>query len=131
MLQLPSPKKFALVGILTVARRVPPYFGRHVNSGKENTMSKHLSIASVVAFTLIGGAAASAQDLPTYQAMGFPISPVQVSILGCSAQVQERGPITPFTMAGMPASPHQIAVLAPRKRETDERLASAKKPELR
>jgi len=102
-----------------------------MNSGKENTMSKHLSIASVVAFTLIGGIAASAQDLPTYEAMGFPISSVQVSILGCSAQVQEREPVTTFTMAGMPASPHQIAVLAPRKRETDERLASAKKTELR
>jgi hypothetical protein len=94
-------------------------------------MSKHLSIASVVAFTLIGGAAALAQDLPSYEAMGFPISPVQVSILGCSAQVQELGPMIEFTMAGMPASLHQIAVLTPRKRETDERLASAKKPELR
>jgi hypothetical protein len=125
-----SPKKFAVVGILTVARRVPSYFGRHVNS-KENTMSKHLSIASVVAFTLIGGAAAAAQDLPTYEVMGFPISPVQVSILGCSAQVQERAPVTAFTISGMPASPHQIAVLTPRKRETDERLASAKKTELR
>jgi hypothetical protein len=102
-----------------------------MNSGKENTMSKHLSIASVVAFTLVAGAAASAQDLPTYEAMGFPISSVQVSILGCSAQVQQREPIIAFTMAGMPASPHQIAVLAPRKRETDERLASAKKTELR
>jgi len=96
-------------------------------------MSKHLSIASVVAFTLLGGAAGSAHDLPTYEAMGIPISPVQITILGCSAQVQERAPIAAFTMAGMPASPHQIAVLTPRKRdgETDERLASARKTEIR
>jgi hypothetical protein len=94
-------------------------------------MSKHLSIASLVAFMLIGGAAASAQDLSIYEVMGFPISPVQVSILGCSAQVQERAPATALAMDGMPASPHQIAVLTPRKRGTDERLANGKKTELR
>ena len=96
-------------------------------------MSKHLSIASVAAFMLISGAVASAQDLPTYQAMGFPISPVQVSILGCSAQVQEQATGPTITVDGVPASPHQITVLTPRNksREAGERVASAKKTELR
>jgi len=71
-------------------------------------MSKHLSITSVAAFMLIGGAAASAQDLPTYEAMGFPISPVQVSILGCSAQVQERATGATITVDGVPASPTKL-----------------------
>jgi hypothetical protein len=95
-------------------------------------MFKHLSITSVV-FMLLSGAIASAQELPTYEANGFPITPLQVSILGCSAQVQERGPTPAFTMDGMPVSPHQIAVLTPRPRdrEADQRLANAKKTELR
>ena len=95
-------------------------------------MSKHLSITSVAAFMLIGSAVASAQDLPTYEAVGFPISPVQVSILGCSAQVQEQttGPMT--TADGAPASPHQIAVLTPRNKSAEaERMASTKKTKLR
>jgi hypothetical protein len=96
-------------------------------------MSKHLSITSVVAFMLVSGAVASAQDLPTYESMGFPVTPLQVSILGCSASVQEQTPTPTNTIAGMPASPHQIAVLTRRLRdtETDQRLANARKTELR
>jgi hypothetical protein len=95
-------------------------------------MFKHISITSVV-FMLLGGAVASAQELPTYEANGFPITPLQVSILGCSAHVQERAPTPALTMYGMPASPHQIAVLTPRPRdrEADQRLANAQKTELR
>jgi hypothetical protein len=94
-------------------------------------MFKHISITSVV-FMLLSGAVASAQELPTYEASGFPITPLQASILGCSAQVQERAPTPALTMDGMPASPHQIAVLTPRPRdrEADQRLANAKKTEL-
>lgn len=93
-------------------------------------MFKHLSITSLV--FMLSGAVASAQDLPTYEAKGFPITPLQVSVLGCSAQVQERAPTPALTMDGMPASPHQIAVLTPRPRDrdTDQRLAKAKKTEV-
>jgi hypothetical protein len=96
-------------------------------------MSKHLSITSVVAFMLVSGAVASAQDLPTYETMGFPVTPLQISILGCSASVQEQASTPTNTMAGMPASPHQIAVLTRRLRDTeaDQRLANARKTELR
>lgn len=85
-------------------------------------MSKHLSITSVVAFVLMSGAVASAQDLPTYEVTGFPITPIQMTILGCSAQVQERSPTATLVLEGMPASPHQIVVLTPRAK-ADEHVA--------
>jgi hypothetical protein len=93
-------------------------------------MFKHLSITSLV--FILSGAVASAQDLPTYEAKGFPITPLQASILGCSAHVQERVPTPALTMDGMPASPHQIAVLMPRPRDrdADQRLTKAQKTEL-
>ncbi len=83
-------------------------------------MSKHLSITSVVAFVLMSGAVASAQDLPTYEVMGFPITPIQMSILGCSAQIQESSPTTTLTVDGMPASLHQVVVLAPRTKAEEQ-----------
>jgi hypothetical protein len=52
--------------------------------------------------------------LPTFEVMGFPISPHQVAVLG-SAHVKERSARPTLMLAGMPASPHQIAVLTPRK----------------
>jgi hypothetical protein len=52
--------------------------------------------------------------LPTFEVMGFPISPHQVAVLGL-AHVKERSARPTLMLAGMPASPHQIAVLTPRK----------------
>jgi hypothetical protein len=67
-----------------------------------------LSIAAS-AILVIGGVAATAAELPTYEVAGFPASPAQTAILG-AAGAQERTPAAP-ELAGMPASPHQIAVL--------------------
>ena len=53
--------------------------------------------------------------IPSYEVMGFPITPHQISILG-SAHVEEQSPSPSLMMAGMPASPHQVAVLTPRLR---------------
>ena len=53
--------------------------------------------------------------LPSYELMGFPISQHQFSILGL-AKIKEQSPSPSLTMAGMPASPHQVAVLTPRTR---------------
>jgi hypothetical protein len=53
--------------------------------------------------------------IPSYEVMGFPITPHQISILG-SAHVKEQSPSPSLMMAGMPASPHQVAVLTPRLR---------------
>ena len=69
---------------------------------------------------------ATAAELPTFALAGFPITPHQLSVVG-STHVQEQSPslveIEPsrlglptlaLTLGGMPASPHQIAVLTPR-----------------
>jgi hypothetical protein len=60
-------------------------------------------------------AGAAATELPSYELMGFPISPHQFSILG-PANIKEQSPSPSLMMAGMPASPHQMAVLTPRPR---------------
>jgi hypothetical protein len=67
--------------------------------------------------------ASAATKLPSYELMGFPITPHQFSVLG-SAHVEEQSPSPSLTMAGMPASPHQVAVLTPRPR-TIEALPAA------
>ena len=77
-------------------------------------MNKLLSIAAITAVSLVG-AVAKATELPSWELMGFPISPHQFSVLG-SASIKEQSPSPSLTMAGMPASPHQVAVLTPRPR---------------
>jgi hypothetical protein len=72
-----------------------------------------------IAIATIGGATideAGACDLhsPIFEVTGFPISPLQVAVLG-GARVEERSAMPTLQLAGMPASPHQIAVLTRRK----------------
>jgi hypothetical protein len=86
---------------------------------REIIMWYRFSIAATV--LMLGVAGAAAAELPTYEAMGFPITPHQVSVVG-SAHVQERAPIPALTVVGMPASPHQIAVLTPRPRMIEEQI---------
>jgi hypothetical protein len=81
-----------------------------------------LSIAAAAAL-MMGGVGATAAELPTYEVMGFPITPHQLVALG-PAQAQQRLPAFALAAAGMPASPHQIAVLTPRKRVIDEQIAN-------
>ena len=61
---------------------------------------------------------AAAARFPTFQLMGFPITPVQVLVVG-STYVQEQPPTPALMLGGMPASPHQVAVLTPRPRITE------------
>jgi hypothetical protein len=61
--------------------------------------------------------------LPSYEVMGFPITPHQISVVG-SAHVEEQSPSPSLVMAGMPASPHQIAVLTPRPGATAKTTAA-------
>ena len=61
--------------------------------------------------------------IPSYETMGFPITPHQISIVG-SAHVEEQLPSPSLVMAGMPASPHQIAVLTPRPGATAKPTAA-------
>jgi hypothetical protein len=61
--------------------------------------------------------------VPTYEVMGFPITPHQFSVVG-SAHVEEQSPSPSLTMAGVPASPHQVAVLTPRPKIIEEPKAT-------
>ena len=63
---------------------------------------------------------ASAAELPAYELLSFPISLHQLSVMGTTANVKEQSPNTSLLFAGMPASPHQVAVLTPRPRPTKE-----------
>ena len=83
-------------------------------------MKDLFSIAATAAL-MLGGASAAATE-PSWEVVGFPITPHQVSVVG-TAHVQERAPTPTLTLAGMPASPHQVAVLTPRPRMTKQQIA--------
>jgi len=87
----------------------------------EESMGKLLSVTSIT-LVLLGGLRAQASDLPTFEKFGFPITRTQVSVLG-TAGVQESSPIATLSLGGMPASPHQVAVLTRRPMTTDELAA--------
>lgn len=75
-------------------------------------MVQRISIRALAALSL-GAAGASAGELPQYEVRGFPISPLQMSVLG-SGGIQEESPTPDITLLGMPFSPHQIAVISAR-----------------
>ena len=68
---------------------------------------------TVLAALALGAAGASAGELPQYEVTGFPISPLQMSVLG-SGGIQEESPTPEITLFGMPFSPHQISVISAR-----------------
>jgi hypothetical protein len=74
---------------------------------------KHLLTAAFI--TVAAGHAAVAGELPTYEAGSLPISPVQASVLGASA-AGEQAPAAALSRAGMPATPLQITILSPHRR---------------
>ena len=83
-------------------------------------MKTLFAIAATVTLLLSG--IASAEELPSYELSGFPISPHQISVLGPTANLIEQSPSTALTMRGMPASPLQITVLTPRPTIPEEEL---------
>jgi hypothetical protein len=76
------------------------------------SMVQRISIRALAALSL-GAAGASAGELPQYEVRGFPISPLQMSVLG-SGGIQEESPTPDDILLGMPFSPHQIAVISAR-----------------
>lgn len=84
---------------------------------------KALFAMALTGMLVLSGAEASAAELPSYELAGFPISRHQFSVVG-SANVKEQSPSTSLTMAGLPASPHQVVVVTPRSRPTEERAAT-------
>jgi hypothetical protein len=75
---------------------------------------KHLVPSTLVAFAILQGAAVAA-ELPTYEFKSFPATSHQLTVVG-NTNVQEQTPAPVLIRADMPASPHQLAVLAPHRR---------------
>ncbi|KYG19198.1 hypothetical protein SE92_02110 [Bradyrhizobium sp. AT1] len=72
---------------------------------------KTLSVAAAI-LAIAGSTAAFAAELPTYEANGFPVSPLQVRVLG-AAHVEQQA-AAPTTVASV----HQTKLLSPRKLKT-------------
>lgn len=72
---------------------------------------KTLTIAATI-LTIAGTSSAFAAELPTYEANGFPASPLQVRVLGAGHVEQQIA--APTTTA----SAHQLKVLGSRKVKT-------------
>ncbi|MBR0793430.1 hypothetical protein JQ631_30505 [Bradyrhizobium manausense] len=79
-----------------------------------------LSMIAVAGVMIASSASAFAGEIPSYEVKSFPISTMQVQVLG-GAGVQEQSTAPAMIVAGMPASPAQMSVLSPRVK----RLASA------
>jgi hypothetical protein len=90
---------------------------------REIVMKMLLSIG-VIALTL-DAADTAAAELPTYDLTSFPITAHQVAVLGAT-NVYEQTPSPVLTIAGMPASPHQVAVLTPRPRVAQETVVTSR-----
>ena len=73
-------------------------------------------IAATAGLSMATSALVMAAERPSFEMKSYPITPVQVQVLG-GAGVQERAPAADLTVAGMPASPAQIAVLMPHRRQ--------------
>lgn len=74
-------------------------------------MKKTISIAAV-AIAMTASTAGFAAELPSYEAGGIPVSPVQVRLLGAAhVEQQQAAPASSVT-------PLQASVLAPRNQKT-------------
>ena len=84
---------------------------------------KHLFLSAAGIALLLGATETKAAELPTYHVFGFPITAHQMSVL-TSARIQERSPAPALMRGGMPASPHQLLVLAPRPKIGEQAAAT-------
>jgi hypothetical protein len=71
------------------------------------------AVAAAAGLAIAGSAIAMAGERPSFEVKSFPISPVQVQLLG-AVGVREQSSAPTLTVVGMLASPAQIAVLTPR-----------------
>jgi|1186.fasta_scaffold179593_1 hypothetical protein len=69
------------------------------------------AIVSVVGATAHQAGACTLR-FPAFEVTGFPVSRLQVAVLG-GAHVEESSATPELMSAGMPASPNQIALLTP------------------
>ena len=77
-------------------------------------------IAATAGLSMATSAIVMASERPSFEMKSLPITPVQVQVLG-GVGVQERAPAANLTVAGMPASPAQIAILTPRRQHVASR----------
>ena len=87
------------------------------------TNARVLALGVVAAFATSDRTTAA--ELPTYQLSGFPISPAQAQAV-MSAHIEEMCPAPTLMVGGMPASPHQIAVLKRRPPPTTQAASASK-----
>ncbi len=73
---------------------------------------KKMSLSIAAVLSIAGATAAFAAELPSYETTGFPVSPVQVGVLG-AANVREQSPVATSTV-----TPLQLSVLTPRSKIT-------------
>lgn len=71
-------------------------------------------LISAAAALLLGGTGAARAQPPIFETQGLPIAPHQAQLTGL-ADLQEQAPASSLVLGAMPASPHQLAVLAPRQ----------------
>ena len=73
---------------------------------------KNIALSIAAAAVSIAGSTALAAELPTYEVNGFPVSPVQVQLLGAgNAREQAASTITPSVLT--PRRKTQTATTAP------------------
>jgi hypothetical protein len=71
-------------------------------------------LISAAAALLLGATGAARAQTATFETQGLPIAPHQAQLTGL-ADLREQAPASPLMLGAMPASPHQLAVLAPRQ----------------
>jgi|SRR5689334_1547928 len=95
---------------LTHKFELRPYI--RVLHSDEGHMAK-LSSFSAATFLLFGSTGAAFAESAGFEAQGFPISLHQAQVTGLT-DIRETAPRPTLVVVGMPASPHQLAVLLPR-----------------
>jgi hypothetical protein len=78
-------------------------------------MKRVVLFAALAAVIANGIGVAAGTEPRTYESGGFPITWLQSCVLG-HAIVLDAPAVPALTLGGMPASPHQIEVLTPRKK---------------
>ena len=82
-------------------------------------MAKLFSLTTA-AFLLLGAGSVAFAQSASFETKGFPISLHQAQVTG-AGDIQEATPGATLTVNGMPASPHHLAVLAPRRTDDGTR----------
>jgi hypothetical protein len=88
-------------------------------------MAKLLSFTAS-ALLFCGGSAFA--ESANFETNGFPISLHQAQVTGLP-DIHETSPGATLIVNGMPASPHQLAVLAPRRPDTELQVAAKRLPD--